>query len=75
MTTAVLGDVPLHVEKIKRLREQLGLTQEEAAKRAGLKGRQAWSNVENGWLTNPTLKTVENVARALGVKARDILRD
>ncbi len=64
----------LDTAKIKRLREQLGLSQEEAAKLAGLPGRARWSKLEAGAITNPTLKTIEGMARALKVKARDLLK-
>lgn len=71
---AVLEDVPLDVEKMRKLREKLGLTQDDAAKRAGLKGRQAWNNIESGRRPNLQLQTLERIAKALGVKAADLLR-
>lgn len=74
MATAVLEFVPLDHAKIKALREQLGLSQEEAAQRAGLKTRQAWNNIESGSRPNLQLHTLERIAKALGVKARDLLK-
>lgn len=66
--------MPLDTAKIRRLREELGLSQEQAAKIAGLTGRARWSQLEAGAIANPTLKTIEGMARALGVKARDLLK-
>ena len=59
--------------KIRALREERGLSQEEAAKLAGLGGRQQWNDVESGRRPNVTLDTLNKVAKALGVKARDLL--
>jgi transcriptional regulator with XRE-family HTH domain len=74
MTTAVLEVVPLDYAKIKRLREQLGMTQEEAAQRAGLGNRQAWNHFETGRRPDIRLTQLERIAAALGVKARDLLK-
>ena len=61
--------------KIKRLREQAALTHAAAAERAGLKGRrQAWYDIEAGRRANIKLETLERVAKALGVKAKDLLK-
>jgi transcriptional regulator with XRE-family HTH domain len=59
--------------KIKRLREDNKLTQDEAARKAGFKSRQAWNNVERG-RQSPTVDTLERIAKALGVKAKDLLK-
>ncbi len=64
----------LDTEKIKKLREQLGLTQEQAAKKAGLSSRQAWNNIEAGRQPKLQLDILENIAKALGVKAKDLLK-
>jgi transcriptional regulator with XRE-family HTH domain len=66
--------IPIDTDKIRQLRDKLGLTMEEAAKRAGLPGRQRWYHIESGKLKNVTITTLENVAAALGVKARDLLK-
>jgi DNA-binding XRE family transcriptional regulator len=68
------GSIPIDTAKIKRLRETLDLSMEEAAKRAGLPGRQRWYHIESGKLTNITIETLERVAKALGVKAKDLLK-
>jgi transcriptional regulator with XRE-family HTH domain len=60
--------------EIKRLRERKGLTQEEAAQKAGLPGRQRWNEIESGRKANVTVETLEKIAAALGVKAKDLLK-
>ena len=60
--------------KIKGFREARKLSQEEAAKLAGLAGRQNWNEIEGGRRTNITMDTLERVAKALGVKAKDLLK-
>ena len=60
--------------KIRTLREKLKLTQEEAARRAGLTNRQYWNSIETAQRKNLTVETLEKVAKALGVKAKDLLK-
>ena len=64
----------IDIEKIKQLREKRGLTQQQAAEKAGLSSRQAWHNIEAGRQPNLGVQMLEKVAAALGVKARDLLR-
>lgn len=64
----------LDTEKIRSLREKRGLTQEAAAELAGLKNRQYWNNIETGQRVNVTIDTLEKVAKALGCKAKDLLK-
>ncbi len=65
--------IPIDTDKIRRLRESLGLTQAEAARRAGIPF-QNWNDVEHGRRPNLTVATLERIAAALGVKARDLLK-
>jgi transcriptional regulator with XRE-family HTH domain len=60
--------------KIKVLREKLGLSQADAADKAGLKSRQAWWNIESGHQANLTIAILEQIAAALGVRAKDLLK-
>jgi len=69
-----LSAVPLDIKKIKKLREDAALSQAEAADKAGLKTRQRWHQIESGIITNIELDTLERIARALGVKAKDLLK-
>jgi transcriptional regulator with XRE-family HTH domain len=64
----------LDVQKIKQLREKLELTQEQAAMKAGLKTRQRWNAIESGREASINLVTLGKVAKALGVKAKDLLK-
>jgi transcriptional regulator with XRE-family HTH domain len=66
--------IGLDAQKIRDLREQLGLTQDKAAKLAGLSRAQVWSDIENGRRANLTIETLERIAAALRVKARDLLK-
>jgi len=66
--------MPIDREKMKRLREQLGLSMDEAAAKAGLTGRQHWHQVETGKSDDIRISTLERIAAALGVKAKDLLK-
>jgi transcriptional regulator with XRE-family HTH domain len=50
------------------------LSQEQAAERAGLTGRQQWSRMEAGRRGGITLTTLAKVAKALGVRPQELLR-
>jgi transcriptional regulator with XRE-family HTH domain len=68
------GQRVLDTRKIKRRRIALRLSQADAAKRAGLTGRQHWSLIEKGKAKNITLETLGAIARALQVKPRSLLK-
>ena len=70
----IIEPLPLNTEKIEAARHKLGLTQEEAAKKAGLAGRQHWNNIVNGNQGGINLTTLEKIAKALDVTARDLLK-
>ena len=57
---------------VKRIRERKGLTQEEFAEKSGF-SQQYLSGLENGH-RNPTVVTVYELAKALGVGHLDLLR-
>ena len=57
-------------ERIRELRAKKQLTQENAAEQAGL-SPQHLVDIEHG-RTNPTVTSLVGIARALGVKVRDI---
>lgn len=63
----------LDLEKIRRLRQQAGLTMQAAAEKAGLDNRQRWNSVESGRRADPSVSTVAKIAKALGVKVDDLL--
>lgn len=64
----------LDLKKLKETREKAGLSQAAAAKKAGFKRVQQWNDVEAGRYPGIRLTTLEAIAKALGVKARDLLK-
>lgn len=52
---------------MKDLRQKLNLTQEEAARRAGLPSRARWNDIESGRKANVTMDTLDAIAKALEV--------
>lgn len=58
-------------ERVIELRESADLTQEEAAKKAGV-GVTTWSNIETGTIIRPHARTVIKMARALGVDPEEL---
>lgn len=61
-------------DAIRRIREEhLALTYRAAAGRTnGAVSYGYWANLENGHRTNPSLRTLRAIARALGVGVDDI---
>ncbi len=55
-------------EQIRKFRNRYGLSQEALAKRAGI-GRVTLARIELG-IQDPTVGTLERLARALGVELR-----
>ncbi len=70
---SMLGMVPLDREKIRELRIAQGWSYAQAAYRAGMTHRQQWQNVEAGRVADPSISTVERMARALGVGVDELL--
>jgi transcriptional regulator with XRE-family HTH domain len=66
--------VMLDTEKIRQLRESKDLTMEQAASAAGLASRQRWFQIESGAQTNIELSTLNSLATALGVNAKELLK-
>lgn len=57
---------------VRRIRQEIGLTQEQFAERAGF-AQQYVSSLENG-RRNPTVVTIYELSQALGVAPMDLLR-
>lgn len=74
MSTADIPCIGLDTKKLRELRQAAGLTQAAAAARAKLPGGQVWSDIEKGRRANLTLDTLDRIAAALGVKAKDLLK-
>lgn len=64
----------LDVDRIAKLREAAGMSQTEAAKRAGF-SPQRWHDIESGRKTNVELKTLSALADTLGCTACDLILD
>lgn len=63
----------LDVLKMEERRKKLGISQDEAAKRAGLRGKQQWWNIAQG-NGDVLLSTLEKIAAALECKPKDLLK-
>lgn len=64
------------IAKITAIREKRKLSQIQAAERAGISPQQ-WNNIESGRTgakRGVSLPTLEKIAKALGVKAKDLLK-
>jgi transcriptional regulator with XRE-family HTH domain len=60
--------------KIARLRKRLKLTQDQAAKLAGMKSRQHWYEIESGGNPSVTTTMLDRIAAALGCRAKNLLK-
>ena len=61
-------------ERIRAHRKAADLTVTAAAESAGIH-RVSWSAIENGADTNPTARTLEKIAAALGVTLAELFVD
>lgn len=59
-------------ENVKKFRELLGWSQNELAKRSGV-SQPYISELEDGKADNPSMKTLEKLANALGVYVSELL--
>ena len=57
---------------LKRIRAEKGMTQGDIVRKLGV-SRSFVSNIESG-KTNPTLSTITNLAKALGVSSDELLK-
>lgn len=64
----------LDTKKMEARRKALGLSQEEAATRAGLATRQQWSAIVRGHRANVTMETLDKIAGALKCDSRDLVK-
>jgi transcriptional regulator with XRE-family HTH domain len=69
----ILIPVSINHGKMKKLREKLGLSQEEAAKAAGLAGRQKWNSYEMG-RSEPRVSTLLRIAAVLRTSVDSLLK-
>lgn len=59
-------------ENVRRIREEKGMTQVELCRKLEV-DRAYMSNIENG-KKNPTLATIEKIAKALGVSLDELIK-
>jgi DNA-binding XRE family transcriptional regulator len=62
-------DLVRALSELKKARERKNLSLAEVARRSGI-DKAALSRLENGLNANPTLKTLEVIARSIGVRIR-----
>jgi len=60
-------------ENIKRLRNKLGITQDDLAKKADIKYT-TLMKVESGAVNKPNVQTMAKIAKALGVFIEDLIK-
>jgi transcriptional regulator with XRE-family HTH domain len=60
--------------KIKQYRDQHELTQAQFAEAGGLT-REVIQSIENERNTNPTLDTLEGIARAMGISIDELVKE
>ena len=61
-------------ENIKTFRKQRGLSQEQLARKAGVT-YSTLIKLESGSNKNPTVKTLQQIAQALGVTLDDLMKE
>ncbi len=60
-------------ENIKRVRNKLGLTQDDLVRKSGVK-HTTLTKIESGVVIKPSVQTVAKIAKALGVPMEDLLK-
>lgn len=60
-------------ENIKRLRTKQGLSQDDLARKAGLK-YSTLAKIEGDFVTKPGVQMVAKIAKVLGVSVEDLLK-
>lgn len=70
-----MAEPVFNAAEVRRRREAVGMTLQEAADRAGwpASGRQRWYDLESGRKADPQISTVVAVARALKCRIEDLL--
>ena len=61
-------------DNLKRIRKEVGITQDELAKRSQI-GKAQISKIEAGTQENPTLNTLANICGVLGVSIAELVFD
>ena len=69
-----MSSTMLNCKKMLEFRERKGFSQEQAAAKAGFSGRQQWYLIESDRRSDITLSTLDKIAKALGVSAKELLK-
>ncbi len=72
--TGVSYKVMLDTQKMRAERERLGLSMAGAAKLAKMGSAQAWDQIENSKGDSLTLKSLNRIAAALKMPAKELLK-
>jgi len=60
-------------ENIKRVRNKLGLTQDDLVRKSGVK-HTTLTKIESNVVVKPSVQTVAKIAKALGVNIEDLIK-
>jgi transcriptional regulator with XRE-family HTH domain len=60
-------------ENIKRVRNKLGLTQDDLVRKSAVK-HTTLTKIESNVVTKPSVQTVAKIAKALGVPMEDLVK-
>ena len=67
-------DIPLIGESVKRFRKKLGISQDKLSKLADV-SHNTIIKIESGGIKNPTIKTAQKIAKALGISVDDLIKE
>ena len=60
-------------ENIKRIRNKLGLTQDDLVRKSGVK-HTTLTKIESNVVVKPSVQTVAKIAKALGIQMEELLK-
>jgi len=60
-------------ENIKKVRNKLGLTQDDLVRKSGVK-HTTLTKIESNVVIKPSVQTVAKIAKALGISIEDLLK-
>lgn len=60
-------------ENIKKVRNKLGLTQDDLVRKSGVK-HTTLTKIESNVVVKPSVQTVAKIAKALGIPMEDLLK-
>lgn len=66
-------DIPLIGKRIKRFRKKLSISQDRLSKLADV-SHNTIIKIESGGIKNPTIKTIQKIAKALDVSLDELLK-